>query len=67
MKTTIKEPKEPKSRIYLMDLKYSSGAPAYNPEGIKQNKRTEYRYIVDGEGREKLMVTEIYDRKQYED
>lgn len=49
------EKKEKKNeRVYIMDIRYTN---SYNPEAIPTKKR-ECRYIVDVDGKEKLLVYE---------
>lgn len=43
-----------KTKVKFADIRYTD--ESYNPEGI-DNKRT-YRYIIDGDGKEKLMIEE---------
>lgn len=43
--------------IYVMDIKYTD---SYNPEH-KSNRKREFRYIIDGDGKEKLVVYEEKD------
>lgn len=61
------ETKEKKKRkktndveFYIMDIRYTD---TYNPEQIKPLNR-EYRYIIDGEGKEKLCVKEIHEKNR---
>ena len=41
-------------RVYIMDIRYKD---SYNPEAVPDKKR-HYRYIVDADGKEKLIVYE---------
>jgi len=43
-----------KMKVRFADIRYTD--QAYNPEGINSNRT--YRYIIDGDGKEKIMVEE---------
>ena len=45
--------------IYVFDVRYSD---SYNPELMKEKNRT-FRYIVDADGKEKIVVVEEKDKK----
>lgn len=47
--------KKKKMIVRVMDIKYDN---AYNPEGVSTNNKREFRFIVDGDGVEKLLVEE---------
>ena len=57
-----KKNKENDVEFYIMDIRYTD---TYNPEHIKP-KNIEYRYIIDGEGNEKICVKEIHEDKEDE-
>jgi len=61
-KTNQKRKKTNDVEFYVMDIRYTD---TYNPEKIKLSNK-EYRYIIDGEGKEKLCVKEIHEIKEDE-
>lgn len=49
--------------VYFTDIHYTD---TYNPEQVKQKKR-EYRYVIDGDGKERLCVIEEIEEKDTEE
>ncbi len=43
-----------KMKVRFADIRYTD--KAYNPEGINSNRT--YRYIIDGDGKERIVVEE---------
>ena len=53
------EKKKSNTYVYLMDIRYTD---AHIPEGSRKKIR-DYRYIIDGDGKEKICVAEEIDEE----